>query len=804
MNDLKFALRALRKSPGFALIAVFILAVGIGGTTAIFSAVRAVLLRPLAFPEPNQLVRAFSVTRGHRSTVSPPDFSDWRTQSPTFTGLAAMNSGAFALTGEGPAEQIPGASVTGDFFGVMEVAPLLGRSLGMADAQSGAPRVVVLGYRLWQRRFGGDSSVIGKSVQFEAQPYTVVGVMPAGFTYPDGADVWLPLSFTADDLATQRGAHYLDVIGRLKPGVTLERAEGELRQVAARLASAYPNTNPEGSADVLLLREAMVGAVRPAMQVLFGAVALVLLIACTNVASLTLVRGLGREHEFAIRTALGADRLRMARALLVESLALAAVGGGAGLVLATWLSHLISQVRSAGIPLLDQTTLDGPVLAFAAGATLLTGLLFGMFPAWQAASLAGLSQKLKEEGRGTSGGRARLRTRNTMVVVQTALAVLLLAGAGVLMRSFVRLRAVDPGFDPNGVLTFGVSLPDAAYGESTARADFGRRLIERLEALPGVDAAGAVFGLPLTGFRFGISGWELDGRQLDNEEQDRLDVQVRVVTPDYFRSMGIAVRRGRGIESTDRKGTTPVMVINESAAKLLWPGADPLGHHFTIGARLGEANRAGGEVVGVIGDIREDGIARPASPTIFFAHAQVSEGYLGVAVRTSGDPTALVASARAALADVDPNVPMFQVRTMRQLLDDAVGQPRLYMLLVGAFAVVALVLAATGLYGILAQGVAQRTREIGVRVALGAERRDIVRMVLRQAVTLATVGVAAGLTAALFATGVLRGLLYGVGPNDPATLGAVIGTLAVVTLFAAILPARRAARVEPMEALRHE
>jgi len=403
-----------------------------------------------------------------------------------------------------------------------------------------------------------------------------------------------------------------------------------------------------------------------------------------------------------------------------------------------------------------------------------------------------------------SGGGARLRTRNTMVVIQTALAVLLLAGAGLLMRSFVRLQAVDPGFDPNGVLTFGVSLPDAAYAESASRAEFGARLTERLEALPGVEAAGVVFGLPLTGFRFGISGYELDGRQLDNEEQDRLDVQVRVVTPDYFRAMGIAVRRGRGIESMDRKGMPPVMVINESAARLLWPDTDPLGHRFTIGARLGEPNRAGGEVVGVIGDLKEDGMGRPASPTIFLAHAQFSEGYLGVAVRTAGDPTGLVASARAALAEVDPNVPMFRIRTMRQLLDDAVGQPRLYMLLVGAFAVVALLLAATGLYGVLAQGVVQRTREIGIRVALGAERRDIVRMVVRQALALAAVSIAVGLVAALFATGVLRGLLYGVRPNDPVTLGGVVVTLAAVTLLAAFLPARRAARVAPMEALRHE
>ena len=458
MNDLKFAFRFLRKSPGFTFVAVLILAVGIGATTAIFSATRAVLLRPLAFPEPDRLVRVFSVVRGHRSTVSPPDFTDWHDQSTVFAGLAAINEGSFALTGDGPAEQVPGASVTGDFFGVMRATPLLGRALGDADAQVGAPHVVVLGYRLWQRRFGGDSSVIGKAARFDAESYTVVGVMPAGFTYPHGADVWLPLAFTPDDLATQRGAHYLDVIGRLAPGVTRERAERDVRQIAARLATAYPNTNADASAGLLVLRDAMVENVRPAMRILFGAVALVLLIACTNVASLMLVRGIGREREVAIRMALGAGRLRLVRSFLIESLTLAALGGAAGLVLATWLSHLIAQVRSAGIPLLDQTTLDGPVLVFAAGVTLFTGVLFGMFPAWQAASLAGFAQRLKNESRGTSVGHARLRTRNAMVVIQTALAVLLLAGAGLLMRSFVRLQAVDPGFNPDGVLTFGLLL----------------------------------------------------------------------------------------------------------------------------------------------------------------------------------------------------------------------------------------------------------------------------------------------------------------------------------------------------------
>jgi putative ABC transport system permease protein len=804
MNDLKFAFRFLRKSPGFTFVAVLILAVGIGATTAIFSAMRAVLLRPLAFPEPDRLVRVFSVVRGHQSTVSPPDFTDWHDQSTAFAGLAAINEGSFALTGDGPAEQVPGATVTGDFFGVMRVTPLLGRALGDADAQVGAPHVVVLGYRLWQRRFDGDSSVIGQTARFDAESYTVVGVMPAGFTYPHGADAWLPLAFTADDLTTQRGAHYLDVIGRLAPGVTRERAERDVRQIAARLATAYPNTNADASAGLLVLRDAMVENVRPAMRILFGAVALVLLIACTNVASLMLVRGIGREREVAIRMALGAGRLRLVRSFLIESLTLAALGGAAGLVLATWLSHLIAQVQSAGIPLLDQTTLDGPVLVFAAGVTLFTGVLFGMFPAWQAASLAGLAQRLKNESRGTSVGHARLRTRNAMVVIQTALAVLLLAGAGLLMRSFVRLQAVDPGFNPDGVLTFGISLPDASYGEAVARGNFGERLTERLEEIPGVEAAGAVFGLPLSGFRYGISGYDLDGRHLENEEQDRLSVQVRIVTPDYFRAMGIPILRGRGIERTDQRGAPHVMVINESAARLLWPGEDPLGHQFTVGTRLGEEQRAGGEVVGVIGDLKEDGMDRPSSPTIFLAHAQFSEGYLGVALRTAGDPSALTSSAQAALAEVDPNVPMFEVRTMRQLVNDAIGQPRLYMLLVGAFAAVALVLAAVGLYGILAQGVAQRTREIGIRTALGAEGRDIVRMVMSQAASLGAVGISLGLVAALLATRILRGLLYGVHPNDLATLIAVTLTLATVTVLAGFLPARRAARVQPMDALREE
>lgn len=804
LQDLRYAARRLAHTPGFTAIAVIVLGLGIGGTAITFGVVNAVLLRPLRFPNPGELVRVFSTRQTNpRWSASPPDFEDWRARTGSFTEVAATNSGAFALTADGPAEQIVGAQVTGGFFSVMRVAPLIGRTFTTAHDSADGPNEVVLGYTLWRRRFGGDSSVLGRPVRLDGQTYTVLGVMPAAFTYPDASELWLPLRFSAQDLATQRGAHYLDVVGRLKPGVTLAAADQDVRRLAAALSLEYPRSNATWAATVTSLREALVGNVGSPLRILLAAVAVVLLIACSNVAGLLVVRGITREREIAIRTALGAGLGRVIRALLAESLTLALLGGGVGTLLAVWGTEILARATSIDIPLLDQTRVDGRVVLFTGALTILTALLIGLLPAWQTATGARIAGRLHAEGRGTTGGR--LRTRNALVVAQTALAVLLLVGAGLLIKSFVRLESVAPGFDPEHVLTFGVSLPNAAYPTNAQNALFFQQLDQRLEALPGVRAAGASFGLPLSGFGYSISAHAIDGRELSQEEQDQLSVQIRIVTPDYFTAMGVPIRRGRGITATDRAGAAPVMVVNETAARRIWPGVDPIGHRFVIGSRLGlGGDRAGGEVVGVIGDIREGRLAEAAAPTVYFAHAQYPSGSMSVAIRTAGDPLALAQPVRAALQEIDPGVPLFRLRAMTQFVSDDVAQPRLYTLLLATFALVAIALAGLGLYGVLSQTVLQRGRELGVRMALGASGRDVVRLVVRQATRLAVVGVVLGLAAGAVATRGLEVLLFGVRPQDPVTFAAVGVGLFVLALLASVVPARRAARLDPMVALRTE
>lgn len=802
LQDLRHAVRRLAHSPGFTGVAVLVLALGIGGTTITFGVVNAVLLRPLAFPKADELVRVFGQQGGARWTVSPPDFRDWRAQNHSFTELAATNSGSFALTGDGPAEQIPGANVTGGFFSVMGVRPLLGQALTATDDGFDVPDRAVLGYTLWRRRFGGDSAILGRTVRLEGRSYTVLGVMPAGFTYPEGAELWVPLRFTPEELATQRGAHYLDVIGRLRPGVALSAADREVQLLAETLAREYPHSNAKWTASVSSLRDALVGNVRGPLRVLLAAVGVVLLIACTNVASLLLVRGIARERELAIRAALGAGRGRVMRALVAESVVLAALGGIAATLLAAWGTALVAHVSAVDIPMLGETRLDGSVLAFTGALTLLTALLIGLLPAWQVVKGGAVAGRLHQEGRGTT---ARLRTRNALVVAQTALAVLLLVGAGLLVRSFVRLQRVDPGFDPEHVLTFGVSLPAASYPKPEQSALFFDRLTERLQGLPGVQAAGAVFGLPLSGISYSISAYAIDGRVLSEEEQNHLSVQLRLVTPAYFAALGVPIRRGRGIAPGDRPGAPPVLVVNEAAARRIWSGADALGHQLVVGTRLGlGGERVGGEVVGVIGDLKEDGLSQPAKPTIYLAQPQFPMSFMSVAIRTAGDPLALAEPARMALQDLDPGVPLFRLRSMAQLVAADVAQPRLYMLLLITFAVVAITLAAVGLYGVLSQSVAQRGRELGVRMALGASARDVVGLVLRQAVGLAATGVGLGLAGGALATRGLQTLLFGVGPQDPMTFATVGAGLFVVALLASVVPARRAARLDPVMALRTE
>lgn len=696
--------------------------------------------------------------------------------------------------------------MTGGFFNVLGVRPLFGRSLSTEDDAMGGPEVVVLGHGLWTRSFGSDPGTIGRTIAIDGTHMRIVGVMPRGFAFPLQSEIWMPLRFSEKDLTTQRGAHYLDIIGRLRPAVPLNRAREEMRAVARRLGESYPRTNRNTRISVHELRSAMVGEFRPALLMLLGAVGFVLLIVCANVANLVLTRALGRTREMAIRSALGAAGVRLVRGVLVESLLLSVLGGIAGLALAIWASQGIAALeRGLGIPLLEETRVDSVVIAFTLAVSALSALLFGSLPAWHTSSIRDLALRIREDSGNVTGDRHRQRLRSLLIVAETALAVVLLVGAGLLFRSFQRMSSVELGFDPDGVQIFNVSLPEAEYQTPAERAAFIESLVAAAARQPSVEAAAAIFGLPLTNFRYVISMSSLDGRRLQDDEQDARSLQIRVVTPDYFRTMAIPIVRGRPLTSADRSGAPLAAVVNETAAARLWPNENPLGHEFTLGTRLGQGGaNAGGTVVGLARDVRDYGPVPAVSPMVYLSHAQFPMGFMTLAVRVRGEATTIVEGMRASLAELDPNVPMFRVRTMEQIAADAVAQPRVYLMLLGLFAGTALLLAALGIYGVLMHAVTQRTREIGIRLALGAARAQVVGMVVRHAAMLAFTGLALGLALALGASRLIRGLLFAIAPSDTVTSAAVAAGLLAMALLASYLPARRASRIDPVRALRYE
>jgi predicted permease len=810
-QDIKHAIRSLRRQPSFTVVVVLTLAIGIGGTTAIFGAVNAVLLRPLPYPAPGELVRLYKTTLENPDrlggTVSPPDYTDYRRDNVVFTEVAASNTGSYALTGLGAAERIPAGLVTGAFFDVMGVRPALGRAITTADDPVGSRDVVVLSHALWTRRFGANPGIVGQLLVLDGASYEVIGVMPEGFQYPLRSEMWVPFRFSAEDLQTQRGAHYIDVIGRLKPGVSIDRAREDMRGIAARLARDFPRTNRDTSASVHPLRESLVGSVRQSMFVLLGAVGLVLLIVCVNVASLVLIRAVGRGRELAVRAAIGAGRVTLVRSLLVESALLGVTGGAIGLLMAYWATAVIASMDpSIGVPLLNQTRLDYPVIGFAIAIAMTASIVFGTMPAWQASSIGDLVLRIREEGGSTTSDPKRQRMRSLLIVAETTLAVVLLVGAGLLARSFERLLSVDLGFSAAAVQTFGVALPAGKYQTPPQRQAFIDSLVARVAMHPNVESAGAVFGLPLSNFRFGISTSTRDGVTLSDDDQDRMTLQVRLVTPDYFTTMGIPVLRGRGLTASDRLGSELVVMLNQPAADRVWPDQDALGRSLELGTRMGQGGaRAGGRVVGIVGEVHEHGPAEPVAPTIYLAHAQFPDDSMTVVAKArNGDPSSLVQPMRSLLQELDPDVPMFAVRSMAQVSAIAVAQPRLYLVLIGSFAATAMLLAAIGLYGVLAYAVGQRTREIGIRLALGAKRGEVLRMVMTQAGRLAIAGVVIGLGAAVIASRALRSQLFQVAPTDWVTY-AVVGTgLLVVALVASWIPARRASRIDPITALRHD
>jgi putative ABC transport system permease protein len=802
MNDLRFALRQLMKHPGFTALAVITLALGIGANTAIFSLVNGVLLKPLPFREPERLVRVFDAvpSRGAlRIPASLPNYVDWRAQNTVFEAMAVYGHVGFNLTGDGEARRITGLRVSAEMLPVLGISPRIGRAFTTDDEKTGAPRVVLLGDSLWRTRFGADPAVLGRSVQMDGQGYMVAGVLPAGFRYPDReADFWVPAAFSPEELR-DRGAHTYGVLARLKQGIGIAQAAAEMNTIAGRIAAEH-ESNRDFAAAVVGLHEDLVGTSRRPLWVLLGAVACVLLIACANVANLQLARASSRQREFAVRGALGAGRAQMIRQLLVESVMLAGAGGLLGVLLARWAVSLFIAFGPRDIPRLNEIQISVPVLLFSLGVSVVTGLIFGLAPALQAAK-ADVNEVLKDSGRGTTDGFRRNRLRGALVMSEVALSLVLLAGAGLLLRSFAKMREVDIGFQPSGLLTANLAVSEQKYPDEPRQVALILQVVERARALPGVQSASAVFGLPLDEM-VSRSMLRVEGRPAPapNEADSAL---YRQITPGYFKTMGTSLIAGRDVTSRDTADAPLVVVVNEAFVRAFFPGLDT---PAALGRRIHVNSPANvfTEIVGVVRDMRYRGPAEPAEPEMYLPVSQRCWGFVSVVLRTSGDPSALSDPLRKAIAEIDPAQPLDNVRPMATLLADTLSTRKLQTALLGAFSTLALVLAAVGIYGVMAWSVSRRGHEIGIRMALGAQWRDVVRLVLRQGMIPAVAGVGIGLAAGLGLARFLAGLLFEVKPNDPPTFGAVTALLIGVALLACWLPARRAARVGPMVALRNE
>jgi predicted permease len=803
LHDLRYAARMQRKNPAFTVIAVIALALGIGANTAIFSVVNTVLLRPLPYKDPERLVMLWEDATKHgypRDTPAAANYIDWRDQNQVFEGMAAITDDSFNLTGVGDPERLEGRRVSASLFPLLGVEPQIGRVFTAAEDQPGAQHVVLLSYGLWQRRFGGDPNIVGKPLTLNGETYVVVGVMPARFQFPSIDDeAWVPIAFTSQE-AANRNTHYLEVVARLKPGVTLTQAQTEMSTIATRLQQQYPQSNADLGAAVQSLHEYMVGDIKPALLILLGAVGLVLLIACANVANLLLARAAVRQKEIAVRVALGAKRGRLIRQFLTESVLLSTLGGIVGLVIAyvglillkSFIPENVSQARDIAI--------DFKVLGFTLLVSVATGVIFGLAPAMQAVRF-NQAETLKEGGRDAATGGSGKRLRSLLVMSEVAISLVLLIGAGLLINSFLRLRNVDPGFRPDNLLTMKIVLPQPKYEKHERRSAFYTDLVQRVQSLAGVRSAAVTTNLPL--YRQGNSiSVAIEGRP-DPPPGQELIVVTRIISPGYFNTMSIPLLKGRGLTDQDTSTSPNVVVISETMARRVWPGEDPIGKRISVGKV--ESPEDWIQVIGVVKDVRQFELNADPKPQMYLSYRQA--GFFGVedlVVKTDVDPASMATTVRKAVWEIDKDQPVSNIRTMQEILAESIARQRFSMLLLAIFAGVALVLAGVGIYGVMSYSVAQRTHEIGIRMALGAQTGAVLKLAVGYGMKLVIVGIVIGLVAAFALTRVMATLLFGVTATDPATFTLISLLLVAVAALASYIPARRATRVNPIIALRYE
>jgi len=805
LNDFRYSLRQLAKSPGFTLVVVLILALGIGANTAIFSLVNAVLLRPLPYPEPDRLVTLWerNLKEAGKHLVSPADFFDLQKNNQSFENLAALYPPGFNLTGVNEPERVSGARVSASIFATLGVKPFLGRTFNPEEDRPGAERTVILSHGLWQRRFGGDPLVIGKTAILSGNTYTIVGVLPADLATPglfgnNTPEAWVPVGL--DPNITSRKARFLRVYGRLRPGVTLQQAQAEMATLGQQLSQAFPETNAHIGIQLVSMHEQVTGEVRPTLLLLLGAVGFVQLIACANIANLLLSRSLQRRREMALRAALGASPSRILRQMLTESLLLSLLGGAAGLLLAVWSRDLLVALGSDRLPRLQELRLDFWVLGFSLGASMLTGIFFGLAPALQASKLDP-NQVLKGGSWSEHAGTRRRHLRGLLVVSEVALSVVLLVGAGLVMKAFWRLSHVDTGLATERVLNTRISLPSARYPAGEKMLNFSRRLLERIEGIPGVACAAMIDWLPL-----GELGGVSNSFTIPGEAAPSLGggtAEVRVVTLRYFETMGIELKQGRAFMSSDTDTAPRAFIVNEVLASRCWPSGQAVSKRLTIDAEAAVT----GEIVGVVGDVRQYALDREPAPEIYVPYLQspwMKRETRELVVRAVGDPLALAGVVRKEIRSLEKDVPITGFRSMEQVVDRSLSTPRFYLVLLIFFAVLALTLASAGLYAVISYSVSQRTHEMGVRMALGARPADLLTMVMGQGMTLTAVGIGVGIVGALILTRFLTKLLYGVSPTDPSTFLILSLFITAIAALACYVPARRAAKVDPMVALRCE